>query len=102
MLMTNVSGARLWKIILTRTTLDMAYFFKNLLSGKPKHSMAIIKAHIAVLRQIKDIRLKRRKLSYHTKRAESVENLSGMFDILLPWLYFINKKKVFSQVSSKS
>ena len=102
MLMTNVSGARLWKIILTRTTLDMAYFFKNLLSGKPKHSMAIIKAHIAVLRQIKDIRLKRRKLSYHTKRAESVENLSGMFDILLPWLYFINKKKVFSQVNSKS
>ena len=102
MLMTNSSIGALWKIVPARAILDSAYFLKNLLSGKPKHAFAIIKAHIAILKQLKDIRFKRRKLSFQTNRAASVENLSGMYSLLLPWQYFIGKKKLFSQLINKS
>ena len=102
MLMTNSSIGALWKIIPARAILDSVYFLKNLLSGKPKHAFAIIKAHIAILKQLKDIRFKRRKLSFQTNRSASVENLFGMYSLLLPWQYFVGKKKLFSQLINKS
>jgi len=102
MLMTNSTRGALWKIIPARAILDVIYFLKNLLSGKPKHAFAIIKAHVAILKQLKDIRLKRRKLSFQTNRSASVENLFGMHSLLLPWQYFIGKKKLFSQLINKS
>jgi riboflavin kinase/FMN adenylyltransferase len=102
MLMTNTSKGRIWKIIFTRSLLDVAYFFKSLLSGKPKHALAIVKAHIAVVKQVKELRSKRQILSYQTQRSQAVENLTGMADVLLPWQYFIKKKKIYSQITHKS
>jgi len=102
MLMTNSSKSRIWKVIVVRSILDMVYFLKNLLSGRPKHAFAIIKAHLAVLRQIKDLRHKRRELRYHANRSTSVANMQGMHRLLLPWEYFVKRNKLFSQLSHES
>ena len=98
MLLTNKPKDELWRVIPIRVLLDTVYIIKNLLSGRASHASAIIKAHIAVLKQRKDLTAKRRLLRYQSIRSQSTENQTGMVKLLLPWQYFIRKKKIYSQL----
>ncbi len=100
-LLGNLESSQLIKVILVRMILDNVYIMKHILSGKLNHAMAIIKAHISVLKRIRATSAKRRINSYHKNRSGKKSNMTGMYSLLLPWRYFVLGQKKFSELSKR-
>ncbi|MBU2951926.1 glycosyltransferase family 2 protein [Tamlana agarivorans] len=88
MLTKNANGF-LFGIILVRMCLDGIAGIKFLAELKPKHTLAIIKAHFSYYRQLNRL-LKQRKLTKQHIKYQS--RTSIVFD------YFIRKKKVYTSL----
>jgi GT2 family glycosyltransferase len=88
-LVKNVKGPHLWLIIFIRLVLDGMAGIQFLLQGKPKHMLAIIKAHLSFYSLLPKM-LK--------KRALNTVNLNYYFVNLIVWDYFILKKKTFDEL----
>ncbi len=89
-LLKNVQGFKVVGIIFTRLLLDGVAGLQLLIQGKPKHAVAIIKAHFSFYSLIFKFLKKRKKTSsslqyYHTKS--------------IVWSYFIRKKRTFKQLN---
>lgn len=88
-LLKNVKGGHVWFLILIRLILDGFAACMFLFQGKPKHIIAIVKAHFSFYNLIPAFINKRKKTSsklnyYHTKS--------------IVWKYFIEKKRIFKEV----
>jgi GT2 family glycosyltransferase len=85
-LVKNVHGSQLWLIIFTRLVLDGIAGIQFLLQGKPKHLLAIIKAHLSFYsllpKMINKRELREGKLNYY-------------FVSSVVWKYFFRKEKTF-------
>lgn len=85
----------LW-IIIVRDILDTASALKELFAGNGGYFIAVARANIAFIKW---------RLLYKNKSVFPVKrngNLSGFFPGNTAWLYFIKKKKFFSEIVKKS
>ena len=88
-LLKNVKGSHVWLLIFIRLVLDVLAACMFLFQGKPKHIVAIAKAHFSFYGLIPSFLKKRKRFSsnlnyYHTKS--------------IVWKYFIRKKRIFKDV----
>jgi hypothetical protein len=85
------AGEAVWKVIF-RMNLNEIFALKALLSGDAETFVAVIKAHFEYLNWL----LFQRKKSIFP--AKQNKNLSGLYNGLVVWQYFIKKKKLFSEI----
>ena len=88
-LVKNVKGSQLWLIIFIRLLLDGIAGIQFLLQGKPKHMVAIIKAHLSFYSLLPKM---------FKKRALNAVNLNYYFVSSVVWKYFFRKKKTFKDL----
>ncbi|SKB34327.1 glycosyltransferase family 2 protein [Daejeonella lutea] len=79
-------------IIFARLWLDLVSLMKFLVDGRPKHAMAINKAHIAFFKAI----FKNGKKAARINKSHY--NRTGMMRISIVWQYFVLKKKTFDRL----
>ena len=91
MLMKNLSAGHALLIIFIRLWLDFFTLLQFLFKGKFASARAIYKAHTHFLRDI-------RKNSKKAEKDISRFNKTGLFKGSIVWKYFINKKKLFSEI----
>lgn len=84
-------GEALWKVPF-RIFLNKIFALKALLSGDIESFVAVFKAHFHYL---KWLMFKRGKSIFPGKKNKT---LSGYFKGLIVWQYFINKKRIFSEI----
>ena len=89
MLIKNVKGYQLWAIIFVRLFLDGIAGIQFLLQGKPKHMLAIIKAHLSFYALLSKM---------FKKRELNLMNLNYYFVNSIVWEYFYRKKKTFKDL----
>ena len=80
--------------VIIRMILDGLAGIKFLIELKPKHFLAILKAHFSFYIYLPKM-IKKRKSNYNNK-----ENFTSLKSIV--WLYFIKKNKKFSQINDVS
>jgi GT2 family glycosyltransferase len=88
-LVKNVQGSQLWLIIFIRFVLDGIAGIQFLFQGKPKHTTAIIKAHLSFYSLLPKM---------FKKRALNAMYLNYYFVNLIVWDYFLLKKKTFKEL----
>lgn len=88
----NVGGFKALFIVSLRLLLDGVAGIKFLLSGKPKHVVAIIKAHLSFYVHLPELLQKRMRLSSSLPYG-SVPSII--------WCYFVQKKKSYKDLGSK-
>ena len=88
-LVKNVSGNRIYGIIFVRMLLDGVAALQFLVQGKPKHFLAILKAHLNFYRMLPKFLHKRRKIDSH-KNYFLVKSIV--------FQYYIQRKKHFHQL----
>lgn len=86
---------KLWKILL-RILLDILFALKSLMSGYGSSFVAVLKAHVAVIKW-SFISNKQKPLN-----KKSIKKLAGVYGSSLLWAYFARKKKRFSQIVKKN
>ncbi len=84
-------GEALWKIPF-RIFLNKVFALKALLSGDAESFIAVFKAHFHYLNWLM---FQTTKSIYPAKKNKS---LHGYFKGLIVWQYFINKKRIFSEI----
>ncbi|KAA1246119.1 glycosyltransferase family 2 protein [Aquimarina sp. RZ0] len=89
MMVKNIPGATVWYIILLRMILDGIAGFKYLIEGKPKHFIAIIKAHLSFYGYLPTF-IKKRKKHRMQKKYYTISSVV--------WQYYISNKKQFHQL----
>lgn len=82
----NVSGFKALGIIIVRLLLDGVAALKFLIEGKPKHLLAILKAHLSFYQHLPKL-LKQRSVHQKDQKYASTGSIV--------WSYFISKKKCF-------
>lgn len=88
MLLKNLSKKHLYKTLFVRMMLDGIAGIRFLMQGKIRFTWAIFTAHMAFYRNFLTFKRKRKKhtfTSYHATKS-------------IVWLYFIKKKKFFSDI----
>lgn len=88
-LLKNVKGGVIWKIIILRLFLDGIAGIQFLVQGKPRHCMAIIRAHFSFYGAISVFLKKRKQFASSLKyyRTNSII-----------WAYFIKKRRDFKKL----
>lgn len=79
--------------IFVRMWIDFAAWWQFLLTGKPKFTLAISKAHIHFLLSLPKTAKKR------NKKQIPISELTGTYNRSIVWTYFIKKIKKFSQLT---
>ena len=87
--MKNVKGIRAFFIVFARLILDGIAGLKYLFAGKPKHLLAIIKAHFSFYYHLPSLLVKRMTLKHPTPYEQT-------FSIV--WKYFVQKKQYFKDL----
>lgn len=88
-LVKNVAGARILLIVLSRLILDGIAGVVFLLQGRPKHTLAIIRAHMSFYRLLPNYLKKRKKWANRLKYA----HISSIL-----YARFFNNRRYFSQL----
>jgi hypothetical protein len=83
--------------LMRRLVLDGLAGIKFILDKKPKHTLAIIKAHVAFYKLFFVFLSKRKKERLSCKNP----NLSGIYPRWIVWQYFVLKRKTFNQLPEK-
>jgi GT2 family glycosyltransferase len=96
MLAKNLPWSEKWWKIPFRMELDQLSAVKSLLSGDAGYFRAVIKAHLAFLYWIFFAKKKK-----NTSRKKPLKNLHGVYHGNIAWNYFVQKKKLFSEIVSK-
>ncbi len=86
LLLKNVKGVHVYFIILARLLMDAIAAMQFLLKGKPKHAVAIFRAHLNFYILIPKFLEKRKRFSSKLKYAETQS---------IVWQYFIMGKRIF-------
>jgi hypothetical protein len=89
LLVKNAKGRSVWGKIWVRMVLDGLVFFQFLLQGKPKHSVAIMKAHVSFYGLLP---------TYLQKRKQHSSRLKYSAIASIVWAYYIQNKKKFNQL----
>ncbi|MEH6658518.1 glycosyltransferase family 2 protein [Leeuwenhoekiella marinoflava] len=89
LLLKNISGAKVYLILFTRLCLDGVAALKFLAEGKPKHFLAILRAHFNFYRLIPKI-LETRKQTAGTKKYAAINSIVTQ--------YFVRNKKYYSDL----
>lgn len=79
-----------------RVMLDILFAFKSLLSGDGGSFLAVLKAHLHVVRWL--FRAGKKKQQY---RKRSMASLTGVYTGSIVYAHFIRKKKRFSEITKK-
>ena len=87
MLYKNLEKNR-FSIIFRRMAFDGLSSIKFLMDGKPKHILAILRAHISFYAKISTLKRKRSKLKK-----------SNLDDFSIIYKYFVRKKKTYSDLT---
>lgn len=85
----NIPTEKLFLVIFTRLILDGLAGIKFLIEFKPKHTFAILKAHLAFYGKIRKFTKKRQVKSFNTPYFKHKS---------IVWQYFIEGKKTFSEL----
>ncbi len=93
----NLNGKEFYRILVPRLFLDGAAAIKFLLSGSLREFLAVIRAHFAFYGDWREVREENRDI-----RKPALRNLPGTFKGLLPWQFYIKKKKTFSEIMSNN
>jgi len=88
-LLKNVKSTNVWLLIFMRLVLDGIAAVMFLFQGKPKHIIAIAKAHFSFYGLIP---------SFLKKRKKTTSNLNYYHIKSIVWKYFIRKKRTFKEV----
>lgn len=92
------SGKLLW-LLPIRFVLDGVAGVKFLISGKPKHTWAIVKAHLSLyVRVFKIFRRKRREKEFIKGMRKGPERKAGRLRGSIIWKYFVGGKNKFSEI----
>lgn len=90
LLLKNLSGKRLWVVLLVRLLLDGIAGLRFLLTGYAGDFRAVIKAHLSFYKSFKKIYAKRENI-HHQK-------INGIFKGSIAYQHFLKKKLHFSQL----
>ena len=93
MLTKNLCFSEKWWKIPYRIALDQVSALKGLLSGEAGYFIAIIKAHLAYLDWLCFIRKPKRLF-----QRKKINTLKGVYNGNVVWLYFVKKKRKFSDI----
>ncbi len=96
MLAKNLPWSEKWWKIPYRLGLDQLSAVKNLLSGDAGYFVAVIKAHFAFFYWIFFVKKKKNEA-----RKKNLKHFSGVYRGNIVWKYFVQKKKLFSEIVSK-
>lgn len=96
MLAKNLSWGEKWWKVPVRMGLDQMAAVKGLLSGDGGYFRAVVKAHLAFLRWV--FFTGKKRTAAHKK---PLRRLSGVYNGSIVWKYFIQKKKLFSEIVPK-
>jgi len=90
-LIKNLPSNKVFVIVFIRLFLDGVAGIKFLLAGKPKHTLAIIKAHFSMYFNLPDTLKKRAEIKCKTKNYFKTKNIIKQ--------HFINNIKTFDKIS---
>lgn len=100
MLTKNANLSALLWIIPLRLVLDGVAGIKFLLEGKPKSTLAIVRAHISFYVHLPLVFERKNKEFLCIRRCRiGRSNTSGRYAGLIVWKYFIEGKRMFSQIN---
>lgn len=92
----NHEGSLSLKII-HRLVLDGIAGIQYMIKGKPKHTLAILKAHFAYYKQLSSLQQKRKKIRQNT----TCSNTTGLYNASLLWAHYFKKIRVFSKLNHR-
>ncbi|GAB4371905.1 MAG: glycosyltransferase family 2 protein [Calditrichia bacterium] len=97
LLVKNLSIVNLIKILTARLFLDSAAFLGELVKGKIRSSLSIIKGYVWVLMHLKLI-LQKRKSIQSTRKVDDHKIFGLVYPGSIVWEYFVRGRKHFSQL----
>ncbi len=89
----NLPQDRLWKVLIVRLFMDGLAGFKFLMEGHAQDTLAILKAHFYFYRNLKNLKMKRRKLKQN--------NVSMIYRKSLVLQHFFKGTKQFSKLNAR-
>jgi GT2 family glycosyltransferase len=97
MLIKNLQTQNVFKILLGRYVLDFINIFYSTLKLNPKHSYAIIRAHLWLLTNLKMI-LDKRRIVQENRRVDDSEYQDLIYPRSLVLDYFLFRRKKYSEL----